>query len=264
MWRWLWQFWCDMQKTQQHVLSAKLRCGGRNLVSLRLHLFLGPSVSPPWVTPPGFTARWSSALNSLSDWLTSVRRVNWYISAELIISSNSMGDFRIPSTSLCSLLGHPTPIGHSLFPFWFGWHHCFPFHCPNKCRNFFHLSHFNIIANSSSKYSSHINYQVIKFHYCTEKLRFWISPFSNGHAVHNAASVDDVGVSSSPIVAGVLLGTTYGTSNSKQIWRLVLVPVLRYSIPERQTRAGYGSKSEPYTLTQAYRVNFKESPSIVH
>ena len=153
---------------QQHVLSAKLRCGGRNLVSLRLHTFLGPSVSPPWITPPGFTVRCSSALDNLNDRLTRVRRVNWYIPAELIISSTSMGDFRIPSAPLCSVLRHPTRIGLSLLSFWFGWRHYFPVRCPNKCRNFFHLSHFNIIANSSSRYTSHINYQVLKFRYCTE------------------------------------------------------------------------------------------------
>ena len=107
VWRWLWQFWYNM-KTQQHVLSAKLRCGGRNLVSLRPNPFLGPSVSPPWITPLGFTVRCPSALDNLNDRLTSVRRVNWYTSAELMISSNSMGGFRIPSASLCSLLGHPT------------------------------------------------------------------------------------------------------------------------------------------------------------
>jgi len=36
----------------------------------------------------------------------------------------------------------------------------------------------------------------------------------------------DVGVSSSPLVAGALRSTSYGTSNSKHISKLVVVPVL--------------------------------------
>ena len=90
VWRRLWQFWCDMQKTQQHVLPAKIRCGGRTLVSIRLYAFLGQSVSPPWNTPPAFTAHWSSALDNLVDRLTSVKSVEYYISPGPVTSSYSM------------------------------------------------------------------------------------------------------------------------------------------------------------------------------
>ena len=81
------------------------------------------------ITPPGFTACWSPALDNLNNCLTSVKR---------------------------------TPIKHTVS----GEVTASQFVTRNKFRNFFHLSHFNIIANSSSKYSSHVNYQVMKFCCC--------------------------------------------------------------------------------------------------
>jgi hypothetical protein len=140
-----------MQRTHQRVLSAKMRCGGTHPVSLSNFTHSGKLSITTVTTNPGFTAHWSSVLDNLCDWLTSVERVNWYISAGLVNSSNSVGDFRIPRSSCCSILGHPALSGHSLFPLWFGWHHCFPIRGPNRCRNLFHLSHFNIIAYSYSK-----------------------------------------------------------------------------------------------------------------
>ena len=121
VWRWLWQFFlCDMQRTHQHVLSAKMRCGGTHPVSLSNFTHSGNLSLTTVTTNPGFTAHWSSVLDNLCDWLTSVERVNWYISAGLVNSSNSVGDFRIPRSSCCSILGHPALSGHSLFPLWFG------------------------------------------------------------------------------------------------------------------------------------------------
>ena len=122
------------------------------------------------LTTMNYTSRlhcpWVFTLDNLGNWLSSVRRVNSYIFAGLIIPANSMGDFRMTRaspSSPCSLLWHPTPIRHSLFPFWFGWRHCFPVWCPNRCWNLFHLSHFNIVAYSSSKYSAAFT-EFIDFH----------------------------------------------------------------------------------------------------
>jgi hypothetical protein len=132
VWRRLRQFWCDIQMTQQHVVSAKVRCGGRNLVSLRLHPLLEPSVSPPWITPPVIAAHWSSALDNLGDQLTSVKGVRCYISGgpeNFFISHGNFRMTRASTSASCSLLRHRIPNGHSFFPLWFSWCHCFPVWC---------------------------------------------------------------------------------------------------------------------------------------
>ena len=58
-------------------------------------------------------------------------------------------------------------------------------------------------------------------------LYFGISQFSKDTLFTVGAIGCDVGASSFPTVAGVLLGTMYGTCNSKQISKPLLVPVLR-------------------------------------
>jgi len=84
------QFWCGIQKTKQHVVSTKERCGERNLVSLRLHPLLGKSVSPPWITHVGFAAHWSSALDNLGDRLTRFKGIKCYIGSGSITYSYPM------------------------------------------------------------------------------------------------------------------------------------------------------------------------------
>jgi len=224
-----WQFWSHFQKTQQHVFSAKVRCAGRTLVSLRLHPFLGQSVSPPWITPPGFNSNWSSAMDNLCDRLTSVKRVKYYISAGPVTSSYFMAisglhghahqhlvhicGIQYPSGTVSS---HSGSVDVTVFTL----------RSPNRCRNLFHLSQFNIITYSCSKYRPHmLPSNKVPLIY-RNMLHFGISQFSKNTLFTVVTIGCDVGVSSPPTVAGVLLGTLYATCNSKQISSLVLVPVL--------------------------------------
>jgi len=112
-----------------------------------------------------------------------------------------MGDLRILRTSPSSpfaLKGHPALIGHILLPLWFGWLHCFPVRCPNRCRTPFHWSHFNIIVYSCSKirfsYKSPSNEVPILYR---NKLHFGILHFSKDTLCTILAIGVDVGVLSS-------------------------------------------------------------------
>jgi len=112
--QWLWQFF-NVTCKGHNSTSFLPRCGvaaGTRSLSNGTHS--GTISLATMTTNPGFTVHWSSALDNLCDWLTCVKGVNWYISTELINSSNSLGDLRASS---CSILGHPPLIGHSLFPF---------------------------------------------------------------------------------------------------------------------------------------------------
>ena len=103
----------------------------------------------------------------------------------------------------------------------------------------------------------------MKFCYCTEIIyTSKFHPFQMKRCAQFGHCRWWVGVSSSPLVAGVLPSTSYGTSNSKQISSLVVVPIHCQPRIEPQTRADYGSKRVPYMLTHAYQVNFEESPTI--
>jgi len=184
-------------------------CGGRTLVSLRLHPFLWQSVSPPWITTPGFTSRWSSALDNLGNRLTNVKRVKYYISAGPVTSSYSMaisGSHGYPHQHLVHFCGVQYP-SDSLFPLWFSWCYCFTLRCPNRCWNLFHLSHFNIITYSCSKYRPHmLPSNKVPLIY-RNMLHFRISHFSKNTLFTVVTIGCDVDVLLPPTVAGVLLGT---------------------------------------------------------
>jgi hypothetical protein len=89
VWRWLRQFlmWHAEDSSTSSLLWWGVGTGIQSQPAIflrRLHpaisaivkIIIGKSVSPPWTTPPGFTARWSSSIDNLGDWLPSDKRVN--------------------------------------------------------------------------------------------------------------------------------------------------------------------------------------------